>query len=156
MAEIGEDHVVVFKVARWFGRQCSWLFNRTKTCRWRNLVKVLINYPSFCPNPEPGTVEIPVASKSLRQYKTSGTFPNCLAASIALGGSCICGNEYMAPVNKFTCFFNLISHSNLILELKRQKKKKKCRNDKHFTFSEIADYIFAAVKSISHYSCSSP
>lgn len=24
-------------------------------------------YPSFCPNPEPGTVEMPVASNSLRQ-----------------------------------------------------------------------------------------
>ena len=57
-------------------------------------------YPSFCPKPEPGTVEIPVASKSLRQYKTSGTFPNCFAASIALGGRRICGKEYMAPDNK--------------------------------------------------------
>jgi hypothetical protein len=26
-----------------------------------------ITYPSFCPKPEPGTVEIPVASRSLRQ-----------------------------------------------------------------------------------------
>lgn len=28
---------------------------------------LMSDYPSFCPNPEPGTVEMPVASKSRRQ-----------------------------------------------------------------------------------------
>ena len=55
------------------------------------------SHPSFCPKPDPGTVEIPVASSSFRQKKTSGDLPAFLAASIAVGGSSMRGNEYIAP-----------------------------------------------------------
>ena len=53
------------------------------------------NVPSSCPKPEPGTVLIPVASSSLRQYSTSGALPSFLAASMALGGRRTWGDEHV-------------------------------------------------------------
>ena len=53
------------------------------------------NVPSSCPKPDPGTVLIPVASSSLRQYSTSGALPSFLAASMALGGRRTWGDEHV-------------------------------------------------------------
>ena len=55
------------------------------------------NVPSCCPNPDPGTVRMPVSSTSLRQYHVSGLFPAASAAARALFGRWIRGNEYIAP-----------------------------------------------------------
>ena len=57
------------------------------------------NVPSSCPKPDPGTVLIPVASSSLRQYSTSGALPSFLAAAMALGGRRIWGEEQVVTVS---------------------------------------------------------
>lgn len=43
-------------------------------------------------------VNVPVSSRSSKQYMTSGSFPFALAAAIAAGGIVIFGKEYIAPV----------------------------------------------------------
>ena len=45
-------------------RKMPWEYSQTRIQPHKKYVS---SYPSFCPNPEPGTVEMPVASKSLRQ-----------------------------------------------------------------------------------------
>ena len=43
-------------------------------------------------------INVPVSSRSSKQYMTSGSFPFALAAAIAAGGIVILGKEYIAPV----------------------------------------------------------
>ena len=42
--------------------------------------------------------DVPVSSRSSRQYMTSGSLPFAFAAAIAAGGMVMRGKEYIAPI----------------------------------------------------------
>lgn len=60
----------IAKMLQWLGKREQQVNVLEKNISHKGYLRrkcLMSNYPSFCPNPEPGTVEMPVASKSWRQ-----------------------------------------------------------------------------------------
>jgi hypothetical protein len=75
--------------------------------------------------------------------------PALLAASIALGGSCIWGNEYIAPE---TTKLQKKEHQLFVVLLLQTTKV----YNSDVTFCEITHDISATVETICHHACSPP
>ena len=64
---------------------------------WTRFVILKWWVPSTCPNPEPGTIMMPVSSSTSKQYFKSGDRFSFCASSMYPWGSLMRGKTYIAP-----------------------------------------------------------
>lgn len=94
-------------------------------------------------------INVPVSSRSSKQYMTSGSFPFALAAAIAAGGIVILGKEYIAPVQIEIHSLGEIPSSHLL------QVKYHDRVAPNGTFGFLASHAFKGIECVRHFSCTS-